>query len=200
MGMSEDMLKRMRRFRKLSAIGKKCLHLVARSLDQKEVAVMTRHFMELDANGDGVLTLEEMEIGLEAAGVEFKELQALFEEADDDHSGSIDYTEFLTMMMNRKLLMDKQACWEAFRVLDADGTRTVDREEIKNYIEGSGGVMTEELEEAIAKADADQDGSVDFEEFCSLIRKTLSPIDQQKEEFSGGSGECQTREPAKSFE
>ena len=59
--------------------------------------------MALDKNKDGTLTLEEMKEGIE----ELKQssidiyIEEIFKSIDTEHSGKIDYTEFLAASMDK---------------------------------------------------------------------------------------------------
>lgn len=66
--------------------------------------------MAFDTNNDGKLSEEELIAGFEKT-MEHEEAVAHVEEImrawDTDHSGFIDYNEFLTASMNKKTLLSK---------------------------------------------------------------------------------------------
>merc|ERR1712050_120642 len=170
-----EVMRKMRNFTKLDAMAKKSFQLVARSVDAQHCEHMRTAFTRLDANGDGMLTVSEMQIACEKAGIDDGEIYALFADADNDKSGSIDYTEFLTIMMCSSLLSCKKACYDAFRVIDTDGTYRLEKHEIVDLLgQSSDGRNIEvESQHIMQMADKDGDGSIDFEEFYSLLQHFL---------------------------
>ena len=59
--------------------------------------------MALDKNKDGTLTLEEMKEGIEElkqSSIDI-DIEEIFKSVDTEHSGKIDYTEFLAASMDK---------------------------------------------------------------------------------------------------
>ena len=59
--------------------------------------------MVLDKNKDGTLTLEEMKEGIEElkqSSIDI-DIEEIFKSIDTEHSGKIDYTEFLAASMDK---------------------------------------------------------------------------------------------------
>lgn len=58
-------------------------------------------FMAIDKNGDGTLSFQEIEEGLSQLKLDNKEeLLECLKAADTDHSGQIDYTEFIAATLD----------------------------------------------------------------------------------------------------
>lgn len=72
-------------------------------LTDQQVKDFREAFSLFDKNGDGAISLKELGIVMRSLGQNptEKELQALINEADDDASGTIDFSEFLTLMANK---------------------------------------------------------------------------------------------------
>ena len=70
--------------------------------------------------------------------------------------------------MSAKLTADQVAeLRKAFDVMDANKDGVVTKEELKNLLKGLGEDVTDEVvDEMIAIADTNNDGKVQFEEFC----------------------------------
>ncbi len=49
------------------------------------------------------------------------DLEELMKDIDSDGSGSIDYTEFIAATVDKKVYIQEDVCWAAFRVFDLDG-------------------------------------------------------------------------------
>mmetsp|Transcript_156109 Transcript_156109/g.500721 ORF Transcript_156109/g.500721 Transcript_156109/m.500721 type:complete len:535 (+) Transcript_156109:157-1761(+) len=169
-------------------------HLIARRLDEKTIQGLRNEFHKLDANGDGMLSLEEAKAGAGAAGFQDPTiLEEMFAQIDTDGSDQIDYTEFLAAMLNRNLFTEAHA-WEAFRVLDRDGDGVIDHSDLKAALgdayqseeptasETSSPMPTPRLakrdqrkdtiQEMLQEADTNGDGTVDFQEFLAMVRRT----------------------------
>ncbi len=98
----------------------------------------------------------------------------MIDDADEDESGSINFTEFIGLMMKRQYSgMTKDDIKQAFRVFDKDGNGFVSSSEIR-YVMSRLGVhfSDEELSEMVLEADIDGDGQVCFEEFYNMMTAT----------------------------
>merc|ERR1712003_56421 len=100
-------------------------------------------FMQLDHNGDGLLTVKELKEGLDKAGLKEipEDLQQILKDVDADGSGVIDYTEFLAATLDKKVYLCEDACWQAFRVFDRNGDGKISQEELKAVL-GDDSVQT----------------------------------------------------------
>merc|ERR1719453_2550854 len=130
--------------------------------------------MQLDDNGDGLLTAAEMKAGLAKAGLKDipQDLQAILEEVDSDGSGVIDYTEFLAATLDKKVYMAEDVCWQAFRIFDRDGNGRISKDEI-SLVLNDGGVQSaaaKDMAEIMKEIDKNGDGEIDFQEFMGMMR------------------------------
>merc|ERR1719159_949942 len=95
---TSEILSNLRRSSKNSLFQTLCATAVARQLDHSSLQDIHRVFRDLDENGDGVLSMEEVVKGFEKVfpDEEFcqQDIEEFFETADVDGSGTIDYTEF----------------------------------------------------------------------------------------------------------
>ena len=91
--------------------------------------------MALDQNGDGSLTINELQKGLE--GKENGDtLLKLLESADTDGSGEINYTEFLAATIDANVFMRDDYLRTAFNMFDKDGSGKIDNEEVIALLQG----------------------------------------------------------------
>merc|ERR1712139_680142 len=163
-------------FRSQNKLKKAALHVIAQNLDEDAISKLRSIFMQLDANGDGQLTVAEMKEGLQKAGLTDvpADLQQIMEDVDSDGSGVIDYTEFLAATLDRRVYMKEDVCWSAFRVFDRNGDGKISQDELKQVL-GDGSVENVVGAEAVAKllkdVDANGDGVVDFQEFMQMMKQ-----------------------------
>ena len=94
------------------------------------------------------------------------ELQDMINEIDEDGNGTVEFNEFLVMMVKKSdPNADKeQELKESFRVFDKNGDGFISAEELKLVMSRLGEELTDqELEEMISEADKDGDKQVNFE-------------------------------------
>ena len=102
------------------------------------------------------------------------EVKRLFELADIDHSGEIDFSEFILATVNRNSLMQEEKLRQAFRFYDKDDSGSISTDEIKSVL-GVGKKISEEVwAEVVREVDANGDGEVDFSEFKTMMEKLLT--------------------------
>jgi len=133
-------------------------------------------FDMFDTDGGGDISTKELGTVMRMLGQNpsREELDAIIEEVDEDGSGTIDFEEFLVMMV--ELLKEDQAgkseeeLSECFRIFDKNGDGFIDREEFGAIIGMTGEELTEqEIDEMLADSDANKDGKIDFDDFLKMM-------------------------------
>lgn len=169
------LVKNLRRFRAQHRLKKAALHVIAGQLNDSKIKQLREIFTQLDDNGDGLLSIEELRTGIQKS--ELKEVpedfQALMEEIDCDGSGVIDYTEFLAATIDRKTYTTEDVVWAAFRAFDIDGNGRISPDELKKVLsDGDVGDMldAETIDALMAGVDTSGDGEIDFDEFMTLMQ------------------------------
>ncbi|KAG8739215.1 calmodulin-like 3 [Ceratobasidium sp. 414] len=118
------------------------------------------------SDGDGNISVEELGSVMRELGQKptSEELHMMMAEVDLDHSGTIDFEEFLAMMDEK--MQDVSAedeMREAFRVFDQDGSGQLSPEELKTMMNSLGENLTDsEVQQMIQEADTDGDGQIDY--------------------------------------
>jgi calcium-dependent protein kinase len=175
--LNQKMVDNLKNFRLGSKFKKAVLHVIAGQLEEKEIKALRDTFTQLDDNGDGFLTHQELKDGLLKAGIKEipPDLQQIMEQVDSDGSGKIDYTEFLAATLDKKVYIQEDVCWAAFRVFDRNGDGKISKEEMKMVLgdDSVGDAMHKDaqtIKAIIEEIDTNGDGEIDFPEFMQMMR------------------------------
>jgi calcium-dependent protein kinase len=167
-----DFLKRLKSFNCHSKLKKVALTVVAQNMKDDDIETLQSTFRSLDKNGDGTLSPEEIREGMTKQGLQVPQaLEDLLKSVDCNGSGTLEYTEFLAASLDKKLYMQRDVCWNAFRTFDLDGDGKITRDELSKVLNGNS-IKTlgkGKIERLIAEVDRDGDGAVDFEEFVDMM-------------------------------
>lgn len=172
--LNTSMLDNLKSFRSQNKLKKAALHVIASQMSENQIKGLRDIFIALDDNGDGQLTVAEMQKGLQQAGFEEipSDLKQIMEQVDSDGSGVIDYTEFLAATLDRQMYQKEDVCWAAFRVFDRDGDGKISKEEMALVL-GDGDVrdvLSHDIAELLKEIDANGDGEIDFQEFMEMMK------------------------------
>merc|ERR1712032_1740604 len=99
-------------------------------------------------------------------------LEDILKSIDCNGSGQLDYTEFLAATIDKKLYMQRDVCWAAFRTFDLDGDGKITREELSKVLNGSNVQMAlgaAKIDKMIQEVDSNGDGCIDFDEFFAMM-------------------------------
>lgn len=143
------------------------------TLSDEEVAEFREAFGLFDKNGDGTISSNELGTIMRSLGQNptESELQDMINEVDVDGNGTIDFDEFLNMMAKKMKETDsEEELREAFRVFDKDGNGYISAAELRHVMTNLGEKLTDdEVDEMIREADLDGDGTVNYEEFVTMM-------------------------------
>jgi len=118
---------------------------------KEETEDLEKIFKQLDENGDGQLSKDEILKGYqEATGIPIseEEVDKMFEEIDLDKNGTIDYTEFVMATMSDKHTMTNDKLQLAFKLFDKDGNGSIEADEIKAVL-GDSKMTSEQIDDII---------------------------------------------------
>uniref|UniRef100_A0AAQ4QQB5 Troponin C, slow skeletal and cardiac muscles n=1 Tax=Gasterosteus aculeatus aculeatus TaxID=481459 RepID=A0AAQ4QQB5_GASAC len=104
-----------------------------------------------------------------------EELQEMIDEVDEDGSGTVDFDEFLVMMV--RCMKDdskgksEEELAELFRMFDKNTDGYIDLDELKMMLESTGEPITEDdIEELMKDGDKNNDGKIDYDEFLEFMK------------------------------
>jgi len=138
-------------------------------LSDDEMLALNDSFRKLDKNGDGKITVGELQDAMKQLKKEGKEdegaatLMGLMK-ADLDGDGALSYEELVAASVNRKLVNKEERLWTLFCQLDQDGDGKVSAKELSVAL----GKSNEAAAEMIKEVDKNGDGTVDYDEFLTM--------------------------------
>jgi calcium-dependent protein kinase len=170
-----NLVENLRGFRSGNKLKKAALHVIASQLSEEKIKSLRETFMTLDDNGDGLLTIVELKEGLAKCNLTDipADLQEILDDVDSDGSGVIDYTEFLAATLDKKVYMQEDVCWSAFRLFDRDGDGKITAAELAVVLKDDSVAQQAQIQDManlMKELDANGDGEIDFDEFMAMMR------------------------------
>eukprot|EP01056_Protomagalhaensia_sp_Gyna25_P002816 Protomagalhaensia_sp_Gyna_25__2815@NODE_262_length_4139_cov_252_860488_g203_i0_p3_GENE_NODE_262_length_4139_cov_252_860488_g203_i0NODE_262_length_4139_cov_252_860488_g203_i0_p3_ORF_typecomplete_len154_score45_84EFhand_7/PF13499_6/3_8e22EFhand_7/PF13499_6/2_5e13EFhand_6/PF13405_6/3_3e11EFhand_6/PF13405_6/0_00055EFhand_6/PF13405_6/6_3e10EFhand_1/PF00036_32/4_1e09EFhand_1/PF00036_32/1_8e08EFhand_1/PF00036_32/1_1e08EFhand_1/PF00036_32/8_9e02EFhand_8/PF13833_6/0_00023EFhand_8/PF13833_6/1e15EFhand_8/P len=147
-------------------------------LSEEQIADFKEAFNLFDKDGDGLITAEELGIVMKNLGQNPTdgELQDMLNEVDADGNGTIDFTEFLSVMAKTVKESDHaEELLAAFRVFDRDGDGFISGTELREVMSALGEKLEDdELEEMLREAKSGSSGEsslIDYSGFVRMLNK-----------------------------
>ena len=166
---------RIKKYSQLNLMQKSVINFTAFKLTEDETRQFVEVFKSLDENSDGVLTMEEIQKGLELCnfGDKFKndDIIKMFNDMDVDKNGLINFTEFISAMMDYEKYVKKEHLLECFNNYDIDKSGKISFEEFCDMIQPGSPEEKDELFVLYKKFDTDGDGEIDFKEFVEGFKR-----------------------------
>ncbi|KAF5804113.1 putative parvalbumin, EF-hand domain pair [Helianthus annuus] len=166
----------MKQFRAMNKFKKLALKVIAESMSEEEIKGLKATFVNMDTDKSGSITYEELKTGLARLGSKLSEAEVkqLMEAADVDGNGTIDYIEFITATMHRHRLERDEHLYKAFCHFDTDNSGYITMEELETAMKEYGMGDEATVKDIISEVDTDNDGKINYEEFCNMMRSGTS--------------------------
>nr|ACP74204.1 calmodulin domain protein kinase [Eimeria bovis] len=159
------------------------LYMGSKLTSNEETKELNKIFKKMDKNGDGQLDKQELMEGyvelmklkgedvsaLDKSAIEC-EVDQVLDAVDFDKNGFIEYSEFVTVAMDRKTLLSRKRLERAFGMFDADGSGKISSSELATIF-GVSEFDSETWRRVLAEVDKNNDGEVDFDEFQQMLLK-----------------------------
>lgn len=173
--LNNAVVKRFKRFTAYNSLKKEVLRFVALNLPEVEIEGLRRMFCDIDADGNGKITISELEKGIKHLGAIMSEsqLRTIMQAADVDQNGVIDYEEFLTATIHMNRARREETMFKAFKHFDTDDDGFITKEELASILEYNND--TKKVQEIIEQVDEDKDGRINFVEF----KRMMQPSEEQ---------------------
>ena len=163
------------KYTKLNLVQKSVINFRAFHMSADEAQEFIDMFKLIDENSDGVLTLEEIKNGINNCklNLEMDEdtVVKLFNDMDIDKNGLVNYTEFLSALMDFEKNIKKEHLIECFRKYDADNSGKIDFNEFCKILRPQNEDEKKELKNLYDQFDDNGDGEIDIEEFIQGFKK-----------------------------
>ena len=171
-------LKHLNNYKNTSNFKKFVLTYMATRLKAKEINELKKMFLEIDTNKDGTLSVGEIKQCLTKLNNEnkisltSKEIEDIFKSIDINNSKRIEYTEFITAMLEESSYCKEEKLMEIFRMLDKDCSGKISKNEVKKAL-NSQKISESDLKNFIKSFDLNGDGEIDYYEFVNGMSEVV---------------------------
>ena len=171
-------IKHLEKYKNSSNFKKFVLTYMAARLKEKEINDLKEMFLEIDANKDGTISIDEIKKCLievnnqDKLSISDKEIEDIFKSIDTNNSKRIDYTEFISAMLDESSFCQEERLMEIFKMLDKDGSGKISKNEIKNALNKEK-VREDDLNHFIQQFDLNGDGEIDYYEFVNGMSEVV---------------------------
>ena len=164
--LSDSIRKSLHRFIGMSRLKRYALNIIAEQLTENEIGSLSKVFQELDVDGNGVISIEELKVVAQREGLENLEEQVrqLMDGVDVDSSNTINYREFIAATMEKNIYIREANIQRAFRYFDQDETGHISYANLINIM-GS----EEHAREVLGELFHERDSEITYKEFKDCI-------------------------------
>ena len=153
-------------------------------LTNEQVEKMKKEFLLLDVDGDGTITVNELESVLRTLTKKLEvsedDIKRTLKELDQDGDGTIDLEEYANSRNHKtdrdllhRALVTRSKIRTEFKMYDRNHSGYVSKGELIQAIKARTGITItlEHIEKIIEDIDTNEDGKVNYEEFVLLMSK-----------------------------
>ena len=176
----KSLINNLKNYRRTSVIQETALAYLVHNFPQiKDVVNACKLFNQIDKSGDGKISKEELYKGLSE---KFKsdtlqqDVEEIYNNLDMDKNGYIEYEEFVRAAVTKEYFVKDNILRFAFRYFDKDNSGEIEYNEIKALFSKSiedKHHVDEALRQIIKEVDINNDGKINFKEFCVVMKKMI---------------------------
>ena len=142
-------------------------------LSDEKIAEFRCAFELFDKNHDELISYEELATVMRNLGQNPSEedLMGMIKEVDSNDNGSVDFNEFLSLMVNKMKDNDsEEEMQEAFRIFDKEGCGYITKKNLKEVMAHLGENLTnEEIDDIIREYCSDHSENLTYEDFKNMM-------------------------------
>jgi len=146
-------------------------------INEEEIEELREAFELFDTDGNGTIDPNELTSAMKNLGFEAKNhtVYQMISDIDKNGTGDIDFDEFLDLMTVKLGDSDSEEdVRKVFDLFDDDKTGHITIQNLKRVAKDLDENMSDaELLEMIERADSDQDGQINFDDFYSIMTKKV---------------------------
>ena len=169
------LFERLRKFTDNGKFQRIAKRMIAAKLPDKDIKALFDAFKAADADGNGVLTAEELRAVVHAhiskaadkSAMELdEEFANMMNTLDIDGDGEIGYEEFIAGTMELKHWATAERMEEVFHMLDKDNSKGLELNEIKVALGSNDDAASLDI---LERFDKNKDGKIDLDEFKEMM-------------------------------
>jgi len=159
----------LRQFGQASKFRRCAVQMMAWSLSNEERALVRQHFVSLDQNKQGTITLSELKkVLVEKFHISDEETLQIFKALDSNNNEEIHYSDFLAAMVSTQIVMHDDLLRAAFKKFDTDRSGYITVDNLKQILGET--FEGESIEELLSEVDQLKDNRISYAEFVSYLR------------------------------
>jgi len=149
---------------------------MANAFSNEQVTDIKATFAQFDRNGDGRISIDELEAAMRQCGKQPSKLEVrmLMNQVDKDKNGVITLDEFMEYMSNPPTRRFKEDDLKArFEIFDKDGDGFITRDEMTSIVaelDLGQDFPIEVIDGIFNEADTNDDGMISFDEFILAMQ------------------------------
>jgi len=167
----EGVVEALREFSHATKFRKCCMEIMVWSLSNEDRAKVHDHFICLDLDKQGTISLSELRHVMvdKLQLVEEREVLQVFQALDYNNDQQIHYSDFLAAMLDTQIELSDDLLTSAFRRFDTDGSGFITADKLCHVLGSQ--VDGQSVETFVQEVDQNMDGRISFGEFAAYLKQ-----------------------------